>query len=260
MRRATVALISRLLEWTDEEAEKYLGFFKEHGAVLHDYMEAAGYTLSLFHYPAEGIYEVNINYKGLDFTDPQVQRQRQSVTGYIPKHKVFNKLQEWFEKCGHLAMGSHDPKKVQHYKRMLSRLGGQIVDVTDEVPGGGHYFFVIGWDRHVMDRMRLEPVSEAVDPRDFISQNPAPWELKELGPGIWEVYTEGSKLIGTIYQQDPAEVPEGANQFWLDNPYCAKPHYWRQGIECFRTKQEALDFLLQRANLNPARPSQAPIS
>lgn len=161
MRRATVALTARLMEWTDEEAEKFLGYYRQHGATLADSVGAAGYTLSLWYYQDERIYEVNIDYKGLDFTDPAVQRQRQSVTGYIPMHQLARKLREWLNQYGHLVMGSHNPRKVDLYKRLFARqLPGKIVDMEGDVPGGGNYFFVIGWDKDVVSRLRLEAPAE----------------------------------------------------------------------------------------------------
>lgn len=255
--RSVIDVVSRLLEWTDEEAQKFAGYYQQYRGKLADSFESAGYTLSLWLYPDERIYEVNINYRGLDFTDPEVQRRRQSVTGYMPTHHIAGKLREWFQRCGHLAMGSHDPRKVALYKRLFAReLGGRIEDVTGDVPGGGHYFVVIGWDHDVMNRLHLagpeQPVvagaMESVDPKDFILDNPTPYEVKRLSDEIVEVYDLEGKLVGKVYD-GRHDIPPEAHQFWRDNPWMAVTEPPDHNPESFKTEQQAIEWL---ARLRPS--------
>lgn len=255
-----IELVSTLLEWTDAEARRFKKYYKQYGGKLADAFEASGYTLSLWHYPNENVYEVNVNYRGLDFTDPKVQQRKQkSVTGYMPTHSLAEKLREWFDKCGHLAMGSHDARKFGLYKRLFAReLGGQIVDMTGDVPGGGHYFFVIGWDKDVMDRVRPagpeHPVvagqMEGLDPKEFIEDNPLPYELKQITgePNtIIEVYNLQHKLIGRVYD-GRSDIPPDANEFWHIYPWLAMPHPATSNGKSFKTEQDAINWVLAWAS------------
>jgi len=79
--------------------------------------------------------------------------------------------------------------------------------------------------------------------KDFILDNPSPFEIRPISEDIWEVY-EGSKLLGRIYQERPENIPAHAHANWHNFLYTAISRWHsEQKIEFFKTKEEAYQFL-----------------
>ena len=130
---------------------KWKAYYAQYGGVLADKLEVPGYHLSLWHYPEDDSYEVNIAQEDVDWSDPATHTAQRPV-GHIPR-AVLNKIAEWMNIRGHLAVGSHNEKRLAVYKRLFQRgLGAKIVDIPWAVPGGGHYFVAITTDHDVFNR------------------------------------------------------------------------------------------------------------
>ncbi len=107
-----------------------------------------------------------------------------------------------------------------------------------------------------------QPVAESqpdeeFDPKAYMlaadAASPVAMELWPGADGLWNVYKKGDQrydttgkgsLIGSIYFDPQDDVPANADQSWKEFNWFANPLSPTRAQKAFRTKNEAIDHLL----------------
>ena len=132
--------------------------YEKYGATLISELKIGVYSFSLFHYPEEDLYEINIRALNANFLDPASHTDKTFNNISRVKKSEINTikttLNNWINIRGHLVFGSHNKRRIEVYKRLLSKLitGVHYEKWPRPVEGGGEYWCAITYDNNILNR------------------------------------------------------------------------------------------------------------